>query len=73
MSLPGLQQREIEAQKDLVNKQVEDTTKLHVNSYVHKTQQRDLERKAEMDKYSNPHLKRLVSKTAQPKKTRIAV
>ena len=60
-----MQQQEIEAQKDLVNKQRKDTTKLHVDSYVHKTQQRDLERKAEMEKYHNPHLKRLVSKTAR--------
>ena len=60
----GEQQREIEAQKDLVEKQREDTTKLHVDSYVHKTHQRELEMKAEMEKYSNPHIKRLVSKTA---------
>ena len=52
------QQIEIDAQKDAVGKQREDTTKLHVNSYIHKTQQRELERKAEMDKYANPHLKR---------------
>ena len=53
-----VQQREIEAQKDLVAKQMEDTTKLHVDSYVHKTHQRELEMKAEMEKYSNPHIKR---------------
>ena len=52
------QQIEIEAQKDLVEKQREDTTKLHVNSYVHKTQQQELEMKAEMEKYTNPHIKR---------------
>ena len=52
------QQIEIEAQKDLVEKQREDTTKLHVNLYVHKTQQRELEMKAEMEKYTNPHIKR---------------
>ena len=52
------QQIEIDAQKDVVEKQREDTTKLHVHSYIHKTQQRELERKAEMDKYANPHLKR---------------
>ena len=54
----GEQQRKIEAQKDLVEKQREDTTKLHVNSYVHKTHQREMEMKAEMEKYSNPHIKR---------------
>ena len=54
----GEQQREIEAQKDLVEKQREDTTKLHVNSYVHKTHQREMEMKAEMEKYSIPHIKR---------------
>ena len=54
----GEQQREIEAQKDLAEKQREDTTKLHVNSYVHKTHQREMEMKAEMEKYSNPHIKR---------------
>jgi hypothetical protein len=31
------QQKEIEAQKELVCKQVEDTTKLHVGSFVLKT------------------------------------
>ena len=54
----GEQQREIEAQKDLAEKQREDTTKLHVNSYVRKTHQRELEMKAEMEKFSNPHIKR---------------
>ena len=54
----NVQQREIEAQKDLVEKQREDTTKLHVNSYVHKTHQREMEMKVEMEKYSNPHIKR---------------
>ena len=54
----GEQQRKIEAQKDLVEKQREDTTKLHVDSYVHKSHQREMEMKAEMDKYSNPHIKR---------------
>ena len=54
----NVQQREIEAQKDLVARQREDTTKLHVDSYVHKTHQRELEMKAEMEKYSNPHIKR---------------
>ena len=54
----GEQQHKIEAQKDLVEKQRQDTTKLHVNSYAHKTHQREMEMKAEMDKYSNPHIKR---------------
>ena len=48
------QQKEIEAQKELVCKQVEDTTKLHVGSFV----QRDIKKKAEMAKYRNPHIKR---------------
>ena len=52
------QQIEIDAQKDAVGKQREDTTKLHFHSYIHKTQQRELERKAEMDEYANLHLKR---------------
>ena len=55
---PGLQQREIEAQKNLVEQQREDTTQLHVASYVQKSHQREMEMKAEMDKYSNPHIKR---------------
>ena len=55
---PDEQQKEIDAQRDLVAKQVEDTTKLHVDSYVQKTAQRDLEMKAEMAKYHNPHIKR---------------
>ena len=54
----AVQQIKIEAQKELVEKQREDTTKLHVNSYIHKTQQRELEMKAEMEKYSNRHIKR---------------
>ena len=54
----AVRQIEIEAQKVLVEKQREDTTRLHVNSYVHKTQQRELEMKAEMEKYTNPHIKR---------------
>ena len=52
------QQREIDAQRELVSKQVEDTTKLHVGSFIHKTHQRDIEKKAEMAKYHNPHIKR---------------
>ena len=51
------QQLEMDAQKDMVAKQREDTTKLHVNSYVHKTHQREMEI-AEMEKYSNPNIKR---------------
>ena len=54
----GSQQREIDAQKELVAKQVEDTTKLHVGSFIQKTHQRDVEKKAEMGKYHNPHIKR---------------
>ena len=54
----GEQQRKIEAQKDLPEIQREDTTKLHMNSYVHKTHQSEMEMKAEMEKYSNPHIKR---------------
>ena len=52
------QQREIETQKELVARQVEDTTKLHIGSFVQKSHQRDVEKKAEMAKYYNPHIKR---------------
>ena len=52
------QQKEINAQRELVSKQVEDTTKLHVGSFIQKTHQRDIEKKAEMAKYHNPHIKR---------------
>ena len=52
------QQREIETQRELVSKQVEDTTKLHVGSSIQKTHQRDIKKKAEMAKYHNPHIKR---------------
>ena len=52
------QQKVIEAQKELVYRQVEDTTKLHVGSFIQKTHQRDIEKKAEMAKYHNPHIKR---------------
>ena len=41
------QQREIDAQRELVSKQVEDTTKLHVGSFIQKAHQRDIEKKAE--------------------------
>ena len=39
-------------------RQVEDTTKLHIGSFVQKSHQRDVEKKAEMAKYYNPHIKR---------------
>ena len=48
----------VEAQRELVAKQVEDTTKLHVGSFIQKTHQRDVEKKAEMAKYLNPNIKR---------------
>ena len=54
----GGQQKEIETQKELVCKQVEDTTKLHVGSFIQKNHQREIEKKAEMAKYHNPHIKR---------------
>ena len=41
-----------------MTKQVEDTTKLHVGSFIQRTHQRDFEKKAEMGKYFNPHIKR---------------
>ena len=50
--------RGTEAQRELVSKQVEDTTKLHVGSFIQKAHQRDIEKKAEMAKYHNPHIKR---------------
>ena len=53
-----MQQKEINAQKELVAKQVEDTTRLHVGSFIQKTHQRDIEKKAKMAKYHNPHIKR---------------
>jgi hypothetical protein len=43
-----------------VVKQVEDTTKLHVGSFIQRNHQRDMEKKAEMAKYHNPHIKRTV-------------
>ena len=46
------------AQRELVAKQVEDTTRLHVGSFIQKAHQRDIEKKAEMAKYHNPHIKR---------------
>ena len=54
------QKKELEAQKTVVEMQQKDTTKLHVNSYVHKAHQRELEMKAEMEKYSNMNIKRCV-------------
>ena len=41
-----------------MSKQVEDTTKVHVDSFVQKTHQRNIEKQAEMSKYFNPHIKR---------------
>ena len=52
------QRKELKAQRELVAKQVEDTTKLHVGSFIQKTHQRDVEKKAEMAKYLNPNIKR---------------
>ena len=52
------QQRELEAQRALVAKQVKDTTKLHVTGFIQKTHQREVEKKAEMDKYPQQGIKR---------------
>ena len=52
------QRREFVAQRELVAKQVEDTTKLHVGSFVQKTHQRDVEKKARMAKFPNANIKR---------------
>ena len=52
------QQKEIGNKKKMVVMQQRDTTKLHVNSYVQKAAQREIEKKAEMVKYSNPNIKR---------------
>ena len=52
------QQKELEAQRALVAKQVADTTKLHMTGFIQKTHQREVEKKAEMAKYHNPHIKR---------------
>ena len=54
----GYQQRELDAQRELVSKQVEDTTKLHVGSFIQKAHQRDVEKKAVMAKYPNSNIKR---------------
>ena len=48
-------QGEIVTQKALVAKQVADTSKLHVASFVQKTHLRDAEKKAAMDLYSKPY------------------
>ena len=53
-----MQQKELKAQRELVAKQVEYTTKLHVSGFIQMTHQRDVEKKAEMDKYPNPNIKR---------------
>ena len=52
------QRKELKAQRELVAKQVKDTTKLHVTGFIQKTHQRDVEKKAEMAKYLNPNIKR---------------
>ena len=52
------QQKELEAQRALVAKQVEDTTKLHVTGFIQKTHQREVEKKAEMDKHPQQGIKR---------------
>ena len=52
------QRKELKAQRELVAKQVEDTTKLHVSGFIQMTHQRDVEKKAAMDKYPNPNIKR---------------
>ena len=43
------------AQKALVAKQVADTSKLHVSSYIQKTYHREVEKKAAMEKYKLPN------------------
>ena len=48
-------QGELVTQKALVAKQVSDTSKLHVASFVQKTHLRDAEKKAAMDLYSKPY------------------
>ena len=47
-------QDELVAQKALVAKQVADTSKLHVSSYIQKTHHREVEKKAAMEKYKLP-------------------
>ena len=53
-----MQQRELVAQKAMVAKQVEDTSKLQVSGFIQKTHQREVEKKAEMDKYPQQGIKR---------------
>ena len=53
-----IQQRELVAQKAMVAKQVEDTSKLHVAGFIQKTHQREVEKKAVMDKYPQQGIKR---------------
>ena len=53
-----MQQKELEAQKAMVAKQVEDTSKLHVAGFIQKTHQREVEKKAVMDKYPQQGIKR---------------
>ena len=48
-------QGELVTQKALVAKQVADTSKLHVASFVQKTHLRDAEKKAAMDLYQKPY------------------
>ena len=48
-------QGELVTQKALVAKQVSDTSKLHVASFVQKTHLRDAEKKAAMDLYHKPY------------------
>ena len=53
-----IQQRELVAQKAMVAKQVEDTSKLHVSGFIQKTHHREAEKKAAMDKYYQQGIKR---------------
>ena len=53
-----IQQRELVAQKEMVAKQVEDTSKLHVSGFIQKTHHREAEKKAAMDKYPQHGIKR---------------
>ena len=53
-----IQQRELVAQKEMVAKQVDDTSKLHVAGFIQKTHHREVENKAAMDKYHQHGIKR---------------
>ena len=53
-----IQQRELVAQKAMVAKQVEDTSKLHVSGFIQKTHHREAEKKAAMDKYPQHGIKK---------------